>query len=281
MAMGMCLHALPAQAAINVVYPRADSAADPRQDYPAELLDLVLQQSGKDYQLQPSDHSDTQLRALKNVENGRDLDVVWSATSIQREQRLRVIRIPIDKGLLGWRIPLIRQSDLPRFNTITTREEVQAMSAGQGHDWPDVGILRHNDFRVLATSSYSGLFKMLAMGRIDYFPRAITEAWPENERHADKALMVDPNLLMIYPEALYFFVNPEADELARDIEQGLEKLIANGEFDALFYRHYGDYLKRSNLAGRKVFHLENPFLPEATPLHRQELWFQMAPQGDT
>lgn len=279
--LSMVLLVVPVQAAINVIYPRPESAADPRQDYPAELLDLVLKQSGKDYRLQPSDHSDPQLRALKHVQSGIELDVTWSATSIEREKHLRVIRIPIDKGLLGWRIPLIRQSDLARFNAISTRQELQAMTAGQGHDWPDVSIMRHNDFSVMAASSYSGLFKMLAMGRIDYFPRAINEVWLESERHPDKALMVDPNLLLVYHEPLYFFVNAEADELAKDIEQGLEKLIASGEFEVLFNHHYGDYLKRSNLAGRKVFLLENPFLPEATPLHRQELWFHLQPQNDS
>jgi hypothetical protein len=276
LAIGMCLYALPSHSAINVVYPKPESASDPRQDYPAELLDLVLKQSGKDYQLRPSDHVDTQLRALKNVESGKDLDVVWSATSIQREKHLRAIRIPIDKGLLGWRVPLIRQSDIARFNAISTRQDIQALSAGQGHDWPDVNILRHNNFKVVSSSSYSGLFKMLAFGRIDYFPRSITEAWTENEHHVERALMVDPNVLIIYPGALYFFVNAEANELARDIEQGLESLIASGEFDALFDRHYGDYVKRSNLAGRKIFHLENPLLPAQTPLHRQELWYQLA-----
>lgn len=274
LAIGVSLYALPSYSAINVVYPRPLNDADPRQEYPTELLDLVLKQSGKDYHLQPSDHSDTQSRALKNVESGKDLDVVWSATSIEREEDLRAIRIPIDKGLLGWRVPLIRQADIARFRAIANIKDIQTLSAGQGHDWPDVTILRHNDFKVVSTSSYSGLFKMLAFGRIDYFPRSITEAWTESALHADKSLIVDPNVLIIYPEALYFFVNSEADELASDIEQGLEALIANGEFDALFDRHYGDYLERSNLAERKVFQLDNPLLPAKTPLHREELWFK-------
>jgi hypothetical protein len=273
----MCL--LPwsafATSAIPVIYPKPEVSDDERQDYPIELLDLALKQSGKGYQLQPSKLVSTQLRALKKMESGLGVDVVWTMTSARREKRIRPIRIPIDKGLFGWRVPLIRQADVARFDGIHTRQAMQALLAGQGHDWPDVGILRHNDFRVVTSGSYPGLFKMLASGRIDYFPRSIVEIWIEKDRHPDMHLGIDPNLLLIYPTAFYFFVHKDNHVLAEDIEQGLEKLIANGEFNALFNRHYGDYIQRAQLTQRRVFRLDNPLLPENTPLDRAELWLQM------
>ncbi len=271
----MMLLSFSASASINVVYPKPESSTDERQDYPIKLLDLALKQSGKDYQLQPSLHTSTQWRALKKMERGLEVDVVWTMTSAPREKLLKPIRIPIDKGLFGWRVPLIRQSDISVFDGIQAREDIQALAAGQGHDWPDVDILRYNDFKVTPSGSYSGLFKMLASGRIDYFPRSIVEVWIERELHADKNLIVDPNLLLIYPTAFYFFVNYDNHELAKDIELGLETLIANGEFDRLFKRYYGEFIERSNLTQRKVFKLANPSLPEQTPLERQDLWLQL------
>lgn len=66
-----------------------------------------------------------------------------------------------------------------------------------------------------------------------------------------------------------------ASELTRVIEQGLESAIASGEFEELFYRFHGSAIARSNLQERTVLKLENPLLPENTPLHRQELWFNL------
>ncbi|BFM15471.1 transporter substrate-binding domain-containing protein [Maricurvus nonylphenolicus] len=262
---------------VPVIYPQPEFSDDDRQHYPIELLELALTYSGKNYLLQPSELISSQLRALKKLESGKGVDVVWTMTSAKREERIRPIRIPIDKGLFGWRVPLIREADTGRFEGIHNRESVQALLAGQGHDWPDVGILRHNDFRVVTSGSYLGLFKMLASGRIDYFPRSIVEIWIEKEHHPDKHLQVDSNLLLIYPTAFYFFVHKDNQVLARDIEVGLEKLIANGEFNKLFDRHYGDYIQRAKLSQRRAFKLDNPLLPQETPLDRAELWLQLEP----
>lgn len=264
-------------AAITVVYPKTEVTDDLRQKYPIELLSLALQQSGKDYRLQVNHNVSMQLRALKNMRLGRDIDVVWSGTSKERELRLRPIRIPIDKGLLGWRIPLIRANDVDRFGAINTLQDLQALTAGQVHDWPDVDVLKANGLTVAKSASYTGLFKMLAAGRVDYFPRSVAEIWLEQQLHTGKALVVDPHIMLVYPSALYFFVNKENHELAHDIERGLETLIASGEFDALFNRHHGDYLSRARVAERKVFQLLNPQLPEQTPLDRKELWLPMEP----
>ncbi|BFM15475.1 transporter substrate-binding domain-containing protein [Maricurvus nonylphenolicus] len=269
------LVSLTGNAAITLIYPKPEVVEDYRQRYPVELLSLALKQSGKDYRLKPSDEVIMQLRALKNMELGHDIDVVWSETSVDRESRLRPIRIPIDKGLLGWRISLIRRDDVGRFAGINSLEDLQGLTAGQGHDWPDVDVLWVNGLKVARSSSYAGLFKMLAAGRIDYFPRSIGEVWLEFPLYAGKPLIVDPNILLLYPTALYFFVNKNNQKLADDIEQGLEKLIASGEFDQLFNYHYGDYLKRAKLSERKALRLVNPVLPDKTPLNRQELWLQL------
>lgn len=280
LALLFLLLSVTASAAITVVYPKTGIENDPRQVYPIKLLTLALQQSGKDYQLQSSEKSLLQLRSLKSMELGRNIDVVWTETSAEREKRLRPIRIPIDKGGLGWRIFLIRSTDIDRFAAINSVQELQALRAGQVHDWPDVDVLWVNGLKVVTSSSYIGLFKMLAAGRIDYFPRSVGEVWLEQKFHAEKALAVDQNILLVYPTALYFFVNKDNHELAQDIEQGLETLIASGEFDRLFTLHYGEFLKRANVSERKVFKLVNPVLPDTMPLDRKELWLSLEPSAE-
>jgi len=266
-----------AMAQIDVVYPRPMGNLDERQNYAIELLGLALAQSGKEYLLQASKSVQKQKRALKNMELGSGIDVVWTVTSAEREQLLRPIRIPIDKGLVGWRIPLIRRMDVERFERLPELKDVQALNSGQGHDWPDVAILQHNGFKTTSSPSYIGLFKMLASGRVDYFPRSVLEVESEAEIHADKNLVVDPNLLLVYPSALYFFVSLDAPTLADDIQKGLERVIANGDFEQLFNRYFGESIERLNLRSRHVLYLDNPFLPKKTPLTKRALWFEAPP----
>ena len=264
-----------AVAQIDVVYPRPMVNWDQRQNYASELLKMALAESGKDYQLKASESVQKQKRALKNMEDGSGVDVVWTVTSFERENRLRPIRIPIDKGLAGWRIPLIRKIDIERFGQVKSLTEIQQLNAGQGHDWPDAEIFRHNGLRITSSSSYIGMFKMLASGRVDYFPRSVLEVEQEAKTHSSKNIVIDPNLLIIYPSALYFFVSPNAKTLAEDIEKGLEVLIANGEFDKIFTRYFKDSIARLNLEQRQVIRLENPLFPSnETLLERRELWLQ-------
>ncbi|MCX4029761.1 hypothetical protein H0A36_18915 [Endozoicomonas sp. SM1973] len=60
----------------------------------------------------------TQSRAFLSL--GRQLDVVWSMTSIERETLFTPVRIPLLKGLLGHRIFIIRNGEEQRFEGIVS-----------------------------------------------------------------------------------------------------------------------------------------------------------------
>jgi hypothetical protein len=74
---------------------------------------------------------------------------------------------------------------------------------------------------------------------------------------------------------MYFFVSPRNPELGRDIEEGLNRAIADGSFDKTFFgaQAVKDVMERANMKQRRVFYLENPTLHKDTPLDRAELWF--------
>lgn len=273
MALAACLlAAVPAlaqpPARMLVRYPKQESA----NSYPLEVLKLALQESGLSYTLEAVDAHMTQSRALQQLAKGESVDVAWSMTSQEREAILRPIRIPIDKGLLGWRLLLTNQAGAPGIAKIRTLDGLRKLQAGQGHDWPDTDILRYNGLPVQVSTSYDGLFKMLEAGRFDYFPRSVIEIWDEQKNFGDQKLEINKNLVLYYPTAFYFFVNLDDRHLAHTIENGLNKAIANGKFEQLFQQTYGEILKRANLKGRHRFDLYNPLLPLATPLARKELW---------
>jgi len=257
----------------KVVYSWPKSlAADTRGHYPIALLELALTKSGQPYQAQPSESLLSQYRTLRQLELKDGLDVVWTMTSPEREQKLRPIRIPIDRGLIGYRLLLIRQQDSQRIAAFTDAQ-IRSAATVQGLDWPDLAILKTNGFRPFSSNSFEGMFDMLQAGRVDYFPRSVTEAWPELSSRPEKQLTVAPGVALYYPAALYFFVNKDNELLASAIEQGLKIAMKDGSMKALFQRFFGEALSNADLPQRRLIKLSNPLLPAATPLTDAALWF--------
>lgn len=257
-------------------FPQPESASDMRTDYPLRLLRLAFIKANADDVLVPSTAVMPQGRALEELQHGTgQVDVVWSMTSREREQNLLPIRICIYKGLIGWRIPLISEQRRDKFKEVKNTDHLKKFIAGQGHDWPDTGILRANGLKVEGVPGYSNLFKMLVYGRFDYFPRSVVEIWDEVDAHTGEGIEADTNLVIRYPTAFYYFVKKDNIKLADTIRDGLEKAIADGSFDALFNRQHAKLLKRAQLDKRTVLDLANPLIPPETPFHRAELWFKL------
>ncbi|PWF39457.1 hypothetical protein C7C56_026935 [Massilia glaciei] len=248
------------------------SAGDVRGEYPEQLLRRALAYSGAKYAARPARMPMQQRRALLELEHGGAIDVVWTMTSREREQKLLPIRIPIDKGLIGWRLLLIRDADLARFESHRDGAALKRLLAVQVRDWPDLAILRANGFQAYGSASYDSTFPMLLSGRVDYFPRSIGEVWREAARFEGEGLSVAPSVVLHYPSAIYFFVHKDNHALARDVERGLEAMLADGAFDRLFKQFHDAELARSALRSRRVVELDNPLLPEQTPLTRKKLW---------
>ncbi len=257
-----------------VTYPRPETAPDERSRYTQRLLELVLQRAYLTYRVELHPVRMQQGRAIVRLKNNEGIDVISTMTSIERENDMLPIRIPIDKGMIGWRLLLINKNSEARFKAVSTLAALKKMTAGQGNDWPDTAIMRANGLNVYGTSNYESLFNMLESERIDYFPRAVTEIWSEAELY-EQRLMVEPGIVLRYPTALYFFVRKGNARLAIDIREGLEKMIADGSFEKkLFQEYYGDMIRRSSLKGRRVFELKNPLVPPGMPFDRKNLWFR-------
>lgn len=259
----------------QISYPRPLSELDFRSAYPVQLLSLALEQTGVNYRLTPSDKILVQGKALKELAASREINVLWSVTNAQREEQLLPIRIPIFKGLIGWRLLLIRDDMSERFKYIQKSEHLIKLIGVQGHDWPDTRILQANGFEVVTSNNYGSLFDMLRSAQADFFPRSLVEVWGELANPVfSERLVLEPNIVIRYPTAMYFFVNKKSVPLARLLEKGLEMAITNGKFDELFLRVHQEMLNKLIIRERRFFDMKNTFLPEATPLERKELWYQ-------
>lgn len=274
----LCFAALATSAGERLVYPLHSNGEDP-EAYVVELLRLALAHSGGDYQLEPSLEPMPQSRAQLSLErNDGRVQLMWTMTTREREADLLPIRIPIYKGLISWRVFLVRADQRDLLAGVTRREQLEALRMGQRHDWPDTDILRANGLTVVTTPGYENLFRMLDAGRFELFPREVVVAWDEQRRaEADGLhLAVDDHLVLHYPTAFYFFTSRQRPELAAAIQRGLEAAIADGSFEHLFQRYHGETLRRARMERRRVIELVNPDLPEGTPIERDELWYHPA-----
>ena len=246
-----------------------------RESYFIKLLTLALDRSGVPYKLEPINLIPlTENRSIHYVQSGR-YSIHWLNTSERLENKLLPIRIPLFKGLIGWRLLLIRKSDVDLFKQVETAEELRKFKILQGDDWPDTPILEKNGFDVVTSTDFSTLSKMLGRGRGDIFPRSITEVWEELDYYTDLNVTVEENLVLHYPAAYYFFVDKSNVALRNAVEKGLNTAVNDGSFDILFTEYFGDVVNRANLHGRKIISLPNPYMSDKTPLERKELWIRV------
>jgi hypothetical protein len=275
-----------AQAPTILTYPRPESATDTQYVYDYELLRQALEVTVPThglFELKQSREPMNQARAGDEIAAGGQVNVFARSTAVEHEQRFLPVRIPIDKGLISYRVFLIRGDAQPLFADVASLQALRAYSVGSFPTWVDTQVLRAGGFKVVTGDSYEGLFRMLVAGRFDFFSRSADEAYREYDerRTVLPSMKVEQNLLLYFPTTRFFFVqrSPAGEKLAARIEEGLNIMVKAGSFDSHFLRYKGALLNRAHLKTRKVFRIDNPFMsPETRALFkaRPELWYDPA-----
>lgn len=258
---GFLLVALPLQAQTVLTYPTPQGKNDHRSEYAVELLSTALSYSAPDIQLKPSRRFYSRSRALEELTAGGDIDVVWTMSSPEREQRYLPIRFSIYQQYAGYRLLLIHQHQAERFKALKTGQQWRSVRFAQVHDWLDTAVLRAHGLQVQGVSEYQNLFPLLTKQRVDAVPRGVLEISDEADSWLAQGLVIEQHWLIRYPAVSYFFVGQHNTELARRIEAGLLKMRENGEFEALFNRYFSAKLAALKLAERRVLNINNPWLP--------------------
>ena len=240
---------------------------DHRYEYRIKLLDLALSKTIKQwgaYSLIGHSQKMTQGRGSLLLEHNKGIDVAFFPTSIERENKLLAIKIPILQGILGYRVLLINHDNREAFSKISSLTQLKKnYTAGFGEHWADMAILEANTIPVMGVHKYNLLFAMLNLKRFDYIPRGINEAWNEVDKFQPqfKNIMVEPNIALYYPYYVYFFVSKSNRALADRIQTGLMLALTDGSFKALFLDYHQHLFEQATLDKRKLFTLENPTLP--------------------
>ena len=143
-----------------------------------------------------------------------------------------------------------------------------------GLGWSDVEIFDASGLRTFTARS-EDLFRLVDNRRVQLFPRGIDELEREATLVASTAAgtALDPNLLITYPFAGFFYVSPDNQSLADAIQLGFERAIADGSYQQLLEELIlTPWLRRHlALADRRVIALPNPVaadvLADVDPRH--------------
>lgn len=268
-ALLLCLLVLPVPSAMAANGTREYILWYRNYDSPAirALVQLALTKTPEygEFQLIRSEEL-SQGRALRELADDQSqlVDIANVATSAERESFLTAVPVPIDGGLLGFRVCVVLPESLPLFEGIRNLEDLQqsGIRIGQGSHWPDTPVLESNGIPVVTHARYEILFGMLRNERFECFARGVSEVLYDLEVAQNPNLVIEPNLLIAYPMPSYLFVAPNDQKTAHRLQLGLERAIHDGSFGWFLKNYYGRAVEVLDLDQRQVIALENPFLSE-------------------
>jgi len=223
-------------------------------------------------------------RVMLELTKNQKVHIANFAPTPERENSLLPIRIPVTKGLLGYRICLIRAGTESRFDDIHSLSEwnKRGLVIGQGTHWPDTTILEGNGIKVAKSVKYLPLFDMLAQDRFDCFARSVSEVLPELEQHSAKGIVLENKLALVYRLPSFFFVSRENPQLAERLEKGLTAILADGSFDHFITTTYSAQLNKLGMKQRTPIYLDNPYLSKETQkiINDPTLWLNPFAKSD-
>lgn len=218
-----------------------------KDGYRYKALNLALKYSGLKIETDARDLKTVQERRRIITANSDDLNIILMGTSPKFEKELRAIYFPVYFGIgSGYRISFVRKGIEKEIAKIKSLEDLKKYVIGQGYYWSDVEILRNAGLKVEEVSAKYNLWDKVEKGKLDIFPRGIFEIYEEYNHYKEKLpnLVIDKNLLIVYPFAIYFFVNKKHEKIAQALEKGFDIAYKKGEIQRLMLSTMGDEVKK-------------------------------------
>jgi len=216
-----------------------DAQLSDYESYWIGLLKLALKKSGSSYQLTPVGIKGIpHARLVSNLLNNGPVNIIFMGTTKEMEDILLPIRIPLFRGLVGYRIMMTSTEYADVFADISSVAEFKKVVIGLGLNWADEAIMKEAGLNVV-TLPYHRLFNALAGGRFHGVSRGAHEIRGEYEilKHSKTNLLIDKHLVLAYRLATFFFVAPDNLALANALTAGLEQAYEDGSFLLYFNQH--------------------------------------------
>jgi hypothetical protein len=256
-----------------VTFVPKEDGQDTRADFAFKLLQLSLDKTRPeygDYRLERLPPSMNLTRAIYELKRNtyENFYILGGMDMVhENDKNLDYVDFPIDMGMHSYRVCFASEKSREKVAKVRTLHDVKKLTIGQGTNWPDVEILRHNGIKVFEVPVYTSLFKLLAVGRIDLFCRGITELQNEYQVYGNKGhFFVEESFVLHYPMPWVLFLNKKSVLAKQRIEAGLKLAVEDGSVEKLFELYNRDAISFAAMKARKVIKLENPFpySPSAT-----------------
>lgn len=235
--------------------------------FPYAVLKLALQKSGVDHELRPSRAPMNDERVRTSLDNGT-IDVAWFGTSSAFEAHFLPVRIPITRGILGYRLFVIREDNQPAFSKVRSLDDLKPFICIQGKGWADTQILAAAGLDVRTSAVFDRLFELIFHERADFFPLGANEIFGllKTRRAKMPVLSVEKSLVLVYPFDFFFFVKKGNRRLHDIIYSGFAAAQEDSSYQQLFRTHpdLKDFLEKADVEKRRVVRIENPLLSEET-----------------
>lgn len=260
---------------------RPQSEKDMRVNYKLEVIKTALTLTEKEFgafRITSTAPPMKRKRALGEMKTGDLINVYFGPAKPLWMKNTTVIRIPIRRGILSYRLLLINRLDLPMFSKIHTVEQLKKLEAGLQVGWATTELFNKNGFEIVRAFSYDGLFYMLDSNRFNYIPRGVHEIFDElDSRKAElKNVIVEPNIALYFPTKTYTYVSPRESRLALRIEKGYRMMLANGGFRKIFNKYYLDDIKKARLNERRLIFVDTSYASQKELMAEPEMWFHPA-----
>ncbi|MGB6243289.1 MAG: amino acid ABC transporter substrate-binding protein [Castellaniella sp.] len=232
------------------------------------LLHTALDAAGFPAKLVNAPHT-SETRNLHETGAGRIhitlLPVSPPRLTLVREGRLRMIPIPLERGLLGWRTAFVLQNQVEQLARIRDLKDLRTLTIGQGSGWWDADIYRKAGITTREVQAWrNGEFaEQMQAGVIDLFPMGMEESlsyFLPHFRQRYPQLALDKTLLLRYPWYRFVWVSPHpsADDLYQALQKGFDLISGDDQFEAIWSRTR-QLPPAESWQDRTVIDLENPF----------------------
>lgn len=264
LAAGVAPGLMASAAPLRFVYPNVNGLGEAGFGFRA--LRLALQRWGQPFELVLRPEPTNNPRSVRALAQG-EVDVMDLGTGADLEARFQAVYLPLDRGLSGWRLLVIRRDAEHRFAGLQSLQDLAAMTAGQGMSWPDVQLLRSAGLRVETAESLGRLFSLLQARRFDYLPLGLNEVdgFVQQHRAVAPDAVIEPRLALHYPFARLFYVRRGDGARHAAIASGLARAFEDGSFSALFAAHAATQatLAAARLPERRALAIANAGFTEA------------------
>ncbi len=235
-------------------------------EYFSSLIKRALEltsESPQDYTLSPYKTPLPALRISYLAGKGKNINLFW-APAMPNFDVLNLIAIkqPLMKGLAGYRLLLINNDEQDTIAPMLTTNSLEQMRLAQVLGWVDNKIYKHNGFHIKAATSIDAMFTMLKAKRINAIPMGahhIQQLIEQNKANNSK-LAIETSTVIYYSLPYIFYLNEKEIKLAKRLEEGLQLMQGNGDFEGLFNHYHKETLELLDINKRHIIELDSsPF----------------------